>query len=203
MASFRVGLAHWCGKTNHPLKRVWKQFHRWIVYHFKVLTVQIIKQTDVPEARADMIQWIQSQEGIYVWEHGVGVLYSSHFTLLCQKEAILSASSSKQMILNETVHLSYGENQCKSNDFRPWYLQIKWQGMNALLLVGSWDTLDMKGKKVQGAERHTFNKFQDQSENHHHNKKRQRKKTAKSIMNYVASGPEECWGGVVAAWWNF
>lgn len=50
----------------------------------------------------------------------------------------------------------------------------------------------MKGKKVQEAERHKFNKIQDQSENHHANKKRQRKKTAKSTMNYAASGPEEC-----------
>lgn len=64
---------------------------------------------------------------------------------------------------------------------------------------GSQDTLDMKGKKVQEAERHKFNKFQNQSENHHHNKKRQRQKTAKSTVNYAASGPEECWDGVVAA----
>lgn len=64
--------------------------------------------------------------------------------------------------------------------------------MNALLLVGSRDTLDMKGKKVQEVERHKFNKLQDQSENHYHNKKRQRKKTAKNTMKYAACGPEEC-----------
>lgn len=62
--------------------------------------------------------------------------------------------------------------------------------MNALLLVGSWNTLDMKRKKVQEVERQKFNKLQDQSENHHHNKKRQR--TAKNTMKYAASEPEEC-----------
>lgn len=64
--------------------------------------------------------------------------------------------------------------------------------MNALLLVGSRDTRDVKGKKVQEVERHKFNKLQDQSENHHHNKKRQRKRTAKNTVKYAASEPEEC-----------
>lgn len=63
--------------------------------------------------------------------------------------------------------------------------------MNVLSLVGSWDILERKGKKVQEVERHKFNKLQDQSKNHHHNKKRQRKRTAKNTMNRAASEPEE------------
>lgn len=53
--------------------------------------------------------------------------------------------------------------------------------MSVLPLVSSQDTLEGKGKKVQEAERHKFNKLQDKNKIHHH-KKRQRKNTARNTV---------------------
>lgn len=93
----------------------------------------------------------------------MSTLAISYFCLKL-RQSCLPASLSKWYLM-KPVMFSYGEvnDKWKSNSYSPCYLHTKWPRKKAVPLVGSLDTLEGEGRKVQEVERHKSNKFQDRN----------------------------------------